>query len=624
MSSILQNPSHVAQIGYNGFNMEQTADFTAAPFMLLPVYYDVLNPGDKVRLNSRVKLRSQPLESAAEFSATVRVDWFAVPMEQIFKFFGSMYYNIQDIGTDLITNLTQTATTFPYIPVQTIKQDLINRSTQYSSTSPTSPISFESKFYRALNDSFDARVVETNDRLRLLDCLGVPVSAFCQQYLPIGTNSIFPYLFCAYQKIYYDYFRLSDREANDPSYYNLDSGYNTALLTVGKFLKLSQLQYAPYNKDFFTNVFVSPLQGSQDIGSLGLQSQMFQNWLSGGSASFHTKTVGSSNYAPNGGYGVNSNTQPTTIGVDPSFSQASAASIGVAAGFINSANVRGMFALEKALEITRRSGKHYDAQTLAHWGVSVPDQIAGECSYLGSQTQPFVVGDVVSTSATANEPLGTIAGKAYSSPALDGSRNDNISYEAKTHTVVMAIFSVIPQVTYSQNGLDKLNTLAQSFDWVHPETDNLGQQPLFYYQRSLIDWSAASGSSLPGTNDVFNWQYAYSELKIKSNRVFGAVHNMGTMYSWVPQVDFNYWLPGNRGTITQLTMNDFFYGQPGYFNNIFTYQYLYENALKQTSGATPSYYFDYASIYARDPFIVHAEFSCVKSSKMSKYSLPNL
>lgn len=86
MASIFKNPSHVAQIGYNGFDMSQTLDFTCAPCMLLPAYYDILNPGDKFRGNCRVKLRTQPLEAAAEFEATIRCDWFAVPIEQLFKF----------------------------------------------------------------------------------------------------------------------------------------------------------------------------------------------------------------------------------------------------------------------------------------------------------------------------------------------------------------------------------------------------------------------------------------------------------------------------------------------------------------------------------------------------------
>lgn len=614
MSSLLKNPSHVANIGYNGFNMEQTVDFTAAPCMLLPIYYDVLNPGDKFKGLGRVKLRTQPLEAASEFKSTVRLDWFAVPMEQVFKFFGSMYYNINDINTDLISTFTH-GTNFPYIPVNTITSTFF---TNYPTLQQGAPTVYEyvSRWYPSSSTGKDLSF--WNGYMRLADCLGIPISSVTQSTFSIGSNSVFPYLFAAYQKIYFDFYRLSDREANDPSYYNLDSRYNTPLIGGSQFTKLCTLQYVPWNKDFTTNTFVSPLQGAQDIGSLGIQVQMFNNWLSGGNNTFTTGSPGVSSNFPNGGSVSISSNEPTTIRLNSnSASTPSHASTQLG---INAANIRGMFALEKALEITRRSGKHYDAQTLAHWGVKVPDSLAGEVIYLGSQTQPFIVGDVISTSETSNEPLGTIAGKGYSDYRLNDSNINNVEFEAKTHTVLMCLFSVNPEVSYAQEGLDKLNALVSTYDWVHPETDQLGMQPYFVYQNNFVDFSSMS-STLPSPNDVFGWQYAYSELKLKRNRVFGNVSAYGTLSAWVPQVVYNPVMANNYLGVKYNSKMDFFIGSPSWLNPALTYPYMVEHCVNNVSNTVT---LDYSKLYSRDPFIVHAEFSAVKSSKMSKYSLVNL
>ena len=60
-SSVLLNPQHVAKIGYNGFDMGQEIDFTSGTGQLLPVYYDILSPGDKVSCKAIIKSRTNPL-----------------------------------------------------------------------------------------------------------------------------------------------------------------------------------------------------------------------------------------------------------------------------------------------------------------------------------------------------------------------------------------------------------------------------------------------------------------------------------------------------------------------------------------------------------------------------------
>ena len=63
MANFNSNPNHVAKIGYNGFDMGHSLKFSSTVGELLPVYYDILQPGDKVSLKSTIKTRTMPLES---------------------------------------------------------------------------------------------------------------------------------------------------------------------------------------------------------------------------------------------------------------------------------------------------------------------------------------------------------------------------------------------------------------------------------------------------------------------------------------------------------------------------------------------------------------------------------
>lgn len=597
MNDIFKNPSHTARLGYNGFNMEQKVDFTAAPCMLLPIYYDIALPGDKMRLQCNVKLRTQPLEAAAEFNAQVRIDWFAVPIRLLYKFFGDQYYNIQDFGTNFvnINNYNKT----DVLPIISIDDTMQRLMTGYPDPG-TDEILYP--FYHYLysdDEGAGAYISNTNDSFRLMDCLGIPISEFNgpQPYLPT-INAFIP---AAYQKIYYDFYRLTDREVNDPSFYNLDSCINNRQVNDTQAVNLFRLHYAPWSKDYFMNVFPSPLQGSGSINSFGSQVQQFNNWLSGSQFSTASPTTIKSGI-------VADNENPTVVYAHSV--NGAVADTSMYQGIFNTANIRGMFAIEKALEITRRSAKHYDAQTLAHWGVKLPDSLSGECMYLGSQTQPFIVGDVVSTSSTTDEPLGTIAGKGYSSSNDNRSNNPVIKFETKEASVVMAIFSVMPELRYTQRGYDRLLSWNYVHDWPHPESDNLGMQPLFWYE--LFAKNTTDAEVTP--TSIFDWNYGYSEIKAKHNRVFGNVHKDGTLSSWVPQVDFY------RNMYTNYHHEAFFYGDPMWLNDSLSYKYYYQN-VKDSTGYVG---INYAKLYSRDPFIVSADFNCTKSSKLSKYSLVNL
>lgn len=579
MPNINQNPQHVARLGYSGFNMENLLKFSSTTGELLPVYYDILNPGDKVNLKSTIRTRTMPLASPAMTSLTEHVDWFFVPLEQLYSAFGAFYYGVQDIRSSLMSN--NIAQKLPNVPGSNVFQICQQLYTKAGRSYP-----------QLFQDAFGLKT----SALRLADCLGFPISRWLGKAREAADitkgGSLYslgfvPLLFCAYQKIYMDYYRLSDREANDPNYYNLDQFYENS--QIDAWLQFFKMRYRPYKKDFFTNIQISPIFGEQNSVSIAqnFNPTAVRQWLE--------PTTSQGN--PDGSYygttvDSDSNSEATTV--HSSKWTQTVPNVG-SISYISAAQMRTTFAIDKLLEITRRAGKHYDKQTLAHFGVDVPDGISGECTYIGSSQSKINIGDVISTAETSDAPLGQLAGKGYGY-----GESDNLQYEAKCHGVLMAIYSCVPDVDYTNNMVDKLNSLASREDWYIPEYENLGMQPLFGYQCDACDPDLNSSSRV-------GWQYRYSELKQKYNVVRGALAD-----------SLHYW--STQRTMKGNQLKDFLVS-PWFLDDIMLVGYTPNDNMAIDTIASEDHL---VHLYDRDPLIHEMYFDVKKASKMSTYGLPTL
>lgn len=567
MASILANPSHRANLGYNGFDMGHYLKFSSSVGQLIPVFYDYLSPGDKVNLQAQLKTRTMELESAAMVSLTEHLEWFFVPFEQLSHAFGSIVYNISDLSSSLWQNDMSDI----HLPKITFK-DVVSESFDKSKLSstftpflPSTPATNQIQQYNA-------------DQVRLLDALGYSISggfslAYGKPLSQAGMNfnnfSPAPWLLGAYQKIYSDHFRLSDRQVNRPDLYNFDHYQDGTVTPINGSSSngFCTLQYRPYRKDFFTNTYVSPLYdgyvGGLDVGTSDYNK--VNQWL-----------TSVSDYQL-----FDENKQENAKAATHSY---------LGGNTLNVPNIRTLFAIDKMLEITRRAGKHYDKQVAAHFGVSVPTGISGESFFLGSQESRIDIGDVIATAGTESDPLGRVGGKGYGY----GQPDKPITFTAPSHGVLMCIYSCEPIVDYTEVGLDRLNSYVHASDFYVPEFDNLGMQPLFMYQYHL-PWT----NGFP-TGSFSEWQYRYAELKCKYNRVFGSLSN--SLRYWVPQVDG-----------FEAGMLSSYFVRPDYLDDIMLVNY---NSKLD--------YNNLSDIYSTDPLIHEINFNVKKSSKMSTYGLINL
>lgn len=563
--------------GYSAFATDNFANFTSLCGYLLPVYWDYLEPGDKVSIKTLLRTRTQPLAKPAMATVIERIEWFAVPIHQLYKPFGTKYYGVNDVETDLLP----TAGYDDYLPY--VNLDDVDT---YLQSLPTS-LSTQAVIPTIIPTFGEAR--------RLCDALGL----FKQLGVP-DTNTSFTTGVCvlpfaAYHKIYFDHYRLTDREENDPSYYNFDSYYggigatSQVSNTNNRFDKLFTLHKRPYMRDYFTSMQVSPMFGSADVNAAGNDLTAIQSWLNG-LTSLSTGIPNTSGFSGSGALAP-SNVAPTGVRLSPT--NGSNATVSVVSSMFNTANIRSLFAVEKLLEVTRRAKKHYDMQTLAHFGVKVPKGIAGECYKLGTHEQYLKIGDVVGTANVVDsqdDPVSAIG--QLGGTGSSGGESKTIKFESDCHCILMAIYSAEPVVNVQNEGTPRIFTITRASEFYKSEFDNLGLQPVF--RRELF--TQKTTQSTTENNTVIGWNWRYYQNKMKYNRSFGGCTTSS----------FREWSLNRQsiGAGSALSRN-FFYVWPTDLNDILMVKYL---------GVESS-----SNLYFQDYFINQIYFDVVKSSKKSLY-----
>lgn len=591
--NILKNPDYVAKLGYSDFPLRHHLYFSNALGQLLPVFQQLLNPGDKVVIKDQLITRTDTLESSAFSTIHEHIDWFFVPLRNLYKFFGDVFFGIDDVHTSLLPTKSTITQNYPFVNLKMIRGNLLAQGADKLDQSGT---------------QFAANCI------RLCDHLGIPVkNAFTEEFFDDNTNLAISLWFpLAYQNIYYNYYRLSDREENNTKAYNadyfaLDVNYFN---NIGVVNDIFTLRYRPMYRDFFHSCQVSPLFGVNSLNSLGKDS------------GFYNTATANLGFAGNANSNIYTKVNQWLVGTDSTdyetvardpldptytyFNNELPSSVRNPSNAIelSTTQIRSLFAAEKLWEITRRAGKHYDDQLLAHFGVDITNERAGEPIFIGSHDSDLVIGDVIATAQSDGVDLGQVGGKGYNNSSMRP-----LNYTAKEHGVLMAIYSSDVDLSYADLGLDRQNTYFNSMAFWRPEFDELGMQPLYRYQ-SKLKASRQDDESNEDTDknnsEILGWTPRYFELKCKYNRSIGAVGFNSSLSSWVSSID----APVSTDLKNYLVL-------PWMLDNIMVKKYDSKIALKQQMDT-------FSTIYDTDPLIHDLYFDVLLVSKMSPYGLPRL
>lgn len=578
MPNINKRPSHVAKIGRTPHHMTPTLKFTSSVGHLLPVFYDFLNPNESIRLSSELATKTvRPFKSPALLLCEEDIDYFYVPMTLLYTLFETTYYNISDIHQSVFDESQYTddlvganGMPFPTFSAKQIVDSFGSARNNLDNPNRTQDLAY---------------VPNVQNAYRLMQLLGYSTKWLQfddgDQYQEnLADYKFDPWMAAAYQAIFYSYYRLSDWTTNDPMAYNMDQFYSSKSVSDTVVKKLFAIHYRPYKSDLFTNVYPSPLVSGNNVGILTdwlLDEASVRQFVGDDKSNMDTFVY-----------------QNKTIG---------------SLDAVDTAGMRGMFAMEKLLEITRRAGKHVDDQTLAHFGIKPKERLAGEVVYLGSHSTMLQMGEIEATATSSNSTgtsvLGELAGnaKSYMKPQKP------IEYTSTEHGIIMGIFSMRPAADYSADvALDKLNVLGNFRSLYYPEYDNLGMQPLYGYQAAFNPMTAQDSKK---PNRLLSWQYRYSEFKQKYNRTAGALCD--TLDFWT--------VTRNSEVVTDYREGWNMYVSPSLLNSVLEYQFPYS---VNTVNVPPTDFSEIANAFVYDPFAHMIAFNYTKVSTMSTYSLSKL
>lgn len=585
MNSIFKKPSITAKQGRNGFDISQRRLFTASTGQLLPIYCDFANQGDEYKFRPDAFIRTEAVETSAFTRFKAHFDLHFVPMRLMYRFWNEFYNSVFDANTDFVNSSSDFA--LPKVSFGFMKN--------WPNDAPgMGTYNAEDNSYILSNDEFG--VPKLWNFRRLYDLLGYGNIAI--QNTDRDCN-LLPFL--AYHKIFYSHYNNADWFAKDPSLYNVDSFHGKYLSPERATRIVSTLHYRPWRPDFFSNVFPSPTFDSKYINDLN-------NLLSSGSEL--------------------TDYQKNRKSINPEFASLNGVSVSDTSGSsinerflgdgssISASDLRSVFALDKLLRVTAMAGSSYDKQSLAHFGVKLPDTLSEESIFIGSHVVDINISEVVASASTGvdgpGSVIGDIAGKGFGT----SQNSEEMSFKCTEAGIIMCLFSIEPLIDYDSRSIDMPTRYTRSLDFYHPELDDLGMQP----QSPEILNGKYEGFSLTG------WQYRYSELKTKFDIV-----NEGFYATDKASWQTNFQTSTDENNLSAYERNNRFFINPQYANTIFALPFPHftdSNSLHVKefgpSDCWDSIHVKPNSIYAGDNFLICSNINAFKTSIMSVHSLPKL
>ena len=201
----------------NAFDLSHNDVFSCAPGMLLPISCTEVLPNEHYEINPQIFLRTMPLNSAAFVRMRQHVEFFFVPIRVLCRQFNQFV-----VGTKYpqssISSLNDFDKTLPYVPLNHLRM-LVQAS-----------------------DSQDGLGIDFSlGCKRLLDLLGYGFSSarsvtdknYPDEYnnstITQSSPNLSLFRFCAYQKIYQDFYRNPYWESPNASSFNLDDKFGEGL-----------------------------------------------------------------------------------------------------------------------------------------------------------------------------------------------------------------------------------------------------------------------------------------------------------------------------------------------------------------------------------------------------------
>ena len=577
MSAVKNHPRR------SGFDLSNRVCFTSKAGELLPVFWDIVYPGDSFKIKTQLFTRTQPLNTAAYTRLREYLDFYFVPLRLINKNLPTALMQMQDNpvqATGLSSNKIVT-TDIPWTSVSGSGFSSlgdINVLYQTSSKNFSDLLGFNSLTQSAklLMYLRYGNFLPSNANVTKSTSVGLSSSLDLRnsETSSTGWTSMHILPLAAYQKVYADFFRFTQWEKNQPYTYNFDwySGGNVLASLTSQSLaekyysddNLFTLRYANWPKDMFMGVMpdsqlgdvsivdASGSEGVFPVGLLDVNDGTLRAGLlarSGSSPSQHsalemqTSSVLSAN---------------TTYGVYAQRAEGLSSSFTIL-------QLRMSEAVQKYREVSQFADQDARGQIMAHFGVSLSPVLSDKCVYLGGSSSNIDLSEVVNTNITGDN-VAEIAGKGV------GTGQGSFSGQFDEYGIIIGIYHNVPLLDYVVTGQPQNLLYTNTADLPFPEFDSIGMQTI-QFGRFVNSKSISWTSGVDYRIQTMGYLPRFFDVKTRYDEVLGAFRS--TLKNWVAPLDPSYvsqWLKTSVTSSGALALNlnyGFFKVNPRVLDSIF-------------------------------------------------------
>lgn len=538
----LQNHPH-----RSGFDIGAKNVFSAKCGELLPVFWDLGLPVCTYDIDLQYFTRTRPVQTAAYTRIREYFDFYAVPIDLLWKSFDSSVIQMGEVAPVQSKDLLNALTVRGDLPWCTLAD--LGVAVYYSggnrSTGPTPSVTsgFESIFgynrgdlsYKLLHMLNYGNIVGDStptvggtanrwwNMQSPLDATGN--NLYSQRFSFNLAVNLFP--LAAYQKIYQDFYRWSQWESADPTSYNFDwyagsgnifgSGITSAIPSSNAYWKrdnMFSLRYCNWNKDLFMGMLPNSQFG--DVAVVDVP----------GSASAPLVVSGTSQPVRVGLALQGSSTQ-NFITSTSTLTPNSGLSVSVPASSFNILALRQAEALQKYREITQSVDTNYRDQIKAHFGVNVPASDSHMAQYIGGIARNLDISEVVNNNLQGDGEA-VIYGKGV------GTGNGSMRYSTGSrYCIIMCIYHCMPVLDYSISAPAGQLLCTSVDDLPIPEFDNIGMEGVPAVQ--LFNTNLFSSNASIKVDSILGYNPRYFNWKTNIDRIHGAFTT--TLKDWIAPID---------------------------------------------------------------------------------------
>ena len=579
MSAVKNHPRR------SGFDLSNRVCFTSKAGELLPVFWDIVYPGDSFKIKTQLFTRTQPLNTAAYTRIREYLDFYFVPLRLINKNLPTALMQMQDNpvqATGLSSNKIVT-TEIPWVPFgcpsnNNISLNIIGHLYNTSSVDFSDFFGFNSltqsakllMYLRYGNFLASTSNVTKSTSVGLSSSLDLRNS----ESGSTGYSSVHILPLAAYQKVYADFFRFVQWEKNQPYTYNFDwySGGNVLASLTSQTLaekyysddNLFTLRYANWPKDMFMGVMPDSQLGDISIVDASGSEGIFPVGLvDTNDSTLRAGLLARSGSAPSEKSPLEMQTS-SVLAANTTFGVYAQRASGLASSF-SILQLRMAEAVQKYREVSQFADQDARGQIMAHFGVSLSPVLSDKCVYLGGSSSNIDLSEVVNTNITGDN-IAEIAGKGV------GTGQGSFSGQFDEYGIIIGIYHNVPLLDYVVTGQPQNLLYTNTADFPFPEFDSIGMQTI-QFGRFVNSKSISWTSGVDYRVQTMGYLPRFFDVKTRYDEVLGAFRS--TLKNWVAPLDPSYvsqWLKSSVTSSGALTLNlnyGFFKVNPRVLDSIF-------------------------------------------------------